>query len=172
MFHKVRQGDPFGGVHVDMVLVLNILLIDLVRSDSLGIVSVKREEGERFVWDGLQKRRKNGPTTQKDNELVHKVLRKLIDVLARVFANDQHLPEVLKVDKKRMKRQGLSCDPFRAFQKRNRKRTASVAMWHLNPLSSLICFWQTWQYHLSRPSPLAFIAFATCLLIEKGKQDG
>lgn len=50
---------------------------------------------------------------------------------------------------------------------KGRGRTASVAMWHLNPLSSRHCFSHTWQYHLSRPSPLALAALAMAFLQER-----
>lgn len=72
MLRKLRQARPARGVHVHMLLVTDILLVEMVDVDLLLAV--------------------RGP--QQLEEVALEVVREAGDVLARVFADEQHLPHV------------------------------------------------------------------------------
>lgn len=72
MFHELRQSNPSGSIHVEVVFVLNEFLIDSVGFDPI------RPEAAR----------------QKQDEVVLELLREVGDVSTCVFAHSKHLTKV------------------------------------------------------------------------------
>jgi len=72
VLNELSQSNPTGGVHMDVVLVLNVLLVHVVGLDPFGAISPRQQSDEFRL------------------ELAGKV----IDMLAGGFADDEHLPQM------------------------------------------------------------------------------
>lgn len=69
MFAELREGKPASRVHVEMRFVVNVFLIDLIDSNSLGTPSgVNGARSASFLNNKCGVRKRNVPSTQHGHE--------------------------------------------------------------------------------------------------------
>ena len=91
MLHELCQGDPAGGIHVQMLLVRDVLLIHLVCTNSLCPKSARGIDGHRFSVMLLIMMKRNLPSGKQCHKFMLELAREVCDVSASVLSHDEHL---------------------------------------------------------------------------------
>jgi hypothetical protein len=89
MFDELCESHPTGRVHVQVMLVLDVLLIHIVGFDTF--CTEPNTEGSFMNYASQVVLLDDPPSRQQCHKLRLELCREVADMLPRVFANDKHL---------------------------------------------------------------------------------